>query len=96
MPTTSQHHAQSEFGEYNYGYSNVNSAKTETKSIDGVTRGSYTYVDANNILQRVDYIADDLYGFRVAATNLPQAPAPVPVAPVVSQNVADVTKCTIC
>ena len=91
MPTTSQHHAQSEFGEYNYGYSNVNSAKTETKSIDGVTRGSYTYVDANNILQRVDYIADDLYGFRVAATNLPQAPAPVPVAPVVSQNVADVS-----
>jgi len=95
-PTTSQHHAQSEFGEYNYGYSNVNSAKTETKTIDGVTRGSYTYVDANNILQRVDYIADDLYGFRVAATNLPQAPAPIPVAPVVSQNVADVTDCLIC
>merc|ERR1712038_79427 len=95
-PTTSQHHAQSEFGEYNYGYSNANPAKTETKTIDGVTRGSYTYVDANGILQRVDYIADDLYGFRVAATNLPQAPAPVPVAPVVApvaQNVADVSKC---
>lgn len=80
VPTTSQHHAQSEFGEYNYGYSNQNSAKTEVKTIDGVTRGSYTYVDANNIVQRVDYIADDLFGFRVAATNLPVAPAPVPVA----------------
>jgi len=85
-PTTSQHHAQSEFGEYNYGYSNPNSAKTETKTIDGITRGSYTYVDANNVLQRVDYIADDVFGFRVAATNLPVAPAAAPlpvVAPVV-------------
>jgi len=80
VPTTSQHHAQSEFGEYNYGYSNQNSAKNEIKTIDGVTRGSYSYVDANNIVQRVDYIADDLFGFRVAATNLPVAPAPVPVA----------------
>lgn len=81
-PTTSQHHAQSELGEYNYGYSNENSAKTETRTIDGVTRGSYSYVDANNIVQRVDYIADDVFGFRVAATNLPVAPvaAPVPVA----------------
>ena len=96
VPTTSQHHAQSEFGEYNYGYSNVNSAKTETKTIDGVTRGSYTYVDANNILQRVDYIADDIFGFRVAATNLPQAPVPVAVAPVAAQTVADVTGCKIC
>ena len=91
-PTTSQHHAQNEFGEYNYGYSNSNSAKNEIKTVDGVTRGSYSYVDANNIVQRVDYIADDLYGFRVAATNLPVAPAaaasvPVPVAPVAAPEV---------
>ena len=83
-PLTTQHHAQSEFGEYNYGYSNPTSSKNEIKTIDGVTRGSYSYVDANGIVQRVDYISDDIYGFRVAATNLPVAPAaapvPVPVA----------------
>ena len=84
--TASQYHAQNEFGEYNYGYSNINSAKSELKSADGVTRGSYSYVDANGVLQRVDYIADDLFGFRVAATNLPQAPAPVPAPVVVAQE----------
>jgi hypothetical protein len=85
--TASQYHAQTEFGEYNYGYNNQNSAKSELKTFDPrigeVTRGSYSYVDANNVVQRVDYIADDLYGFRVAATNLPVAPAPIAVpAPV--------------
>ena len=37
------------------------------------------------IVQRVDYISDAL-GFRVAATNLPQAPAPVPAPVVVAQE----------
>ena len=40
------------------------------KSADGVTRGSYSYVDANGLLQTVNYISDAM-GFRVAATNLP-------------------------
>ena len=40
------------------------------KSPDGVTRGSYSYVDANGLLQTVQYISDAM-GFRVAATNLP-------------------------
>ena len=31
-------------------------------------------VDANNLIQTVNYISDSL-GFRVAATNLPVAPA---------------------
>merc|ERR1712037_330775 len=34
------------------------------------TRGSYSYVDANGIVQTVNYISDAM-GFRVAATNLP-------------------------
>lgn len=57
------------------------------KTLDGVTRGSYSYIDANSQLQHVDYVAD-AGGFRVAATNLPvdtnaapvdngQAPVPV-------------------
>ena len=35
-----------------------------------MTRGSYSYVDPNGLLQTVNYISDAM-GFRVAATNLP-------------------------
>ena len=70
-PASSQYHAQDDLGQYNYGYSNPNSAKVETKSADGVVRGSYSYIDANGILQRTEYISDAL-GFRVAATNIPK------------------------
>merc|ERR1712233_175407 len=68
--TNSQYHAQDDFGQYNYGYSDPNSVKQEVKTADGVTRGSYSYVDANSIVQTVNYISDAM-GFRVAATNLP-------------------------
>ena len=44
--------------------------KSEIKTADGVTRGAYSYVDANGIVQTVNYISDAM-GFRVAATNLP-------------------------
>ena len=69
-PSSSQYHAQDDLGQYNYGYSNPNSAKVETKSADGIVRGSYTYIDAHGKLQTVQYISD-AFGFRVAATNLP-------------------------
>jgi len=71
---SSQFHAQSEFGEYNYGYSNANSAKQEFRTADGIVQGTYSYVDANGILQTVNYVSD-AEGFKVAATNLPRAPA---------------------
>merc|ERR1712156_214346 len=64
--TNSQYHAQDDFGQYNYGYSDPNSVKQEVKTADGVTRGSYSYVDANGIVQTVNYISDAM-GFRVAA-----------------------------
>merc|ERR1712013_52592 len=66
----SQYHAQDDLGQYNYGFSNPTQTKQELKTADGVTRGSYSYVDANGILQTVNYISDAM-GFRVAATNLP-------------------------
>merc|ERR1711902_234780 len=66
----SQYHAQDDFKQYNYGYSNPLSTKQELKTADGVTRGSYSYVDANGLVQTVNYISDAL-GFKVAATNLP-------------------------
>merc|ERR1712032_778590 len=65
-PPSSQFHAQDEFGQFSFGYQNINSAKTESKDAFGVTRGSYQYVDANGVLQTVNYIADDINGFRVA------------------------------
>nr|CAD7424384.1 unnamed protein product [Timema monikensis] len=74
---SSQYHAQDELGQYSYGYSGGPSAKHETRTLDGVTRGGYSYIDANGIVQTVNYIADDVNGFRVAATNLPVAPASV-------------------
>jgi uncharacterized protein affecting Mg2+/Co2+ transport len=92
----SQYHAQDDFGQYSFGYSDGNSVKQEIKTADGVVRGAYSYVDSDGIVQSVNYIADAL-GFRVGATNLPVhdvdggavqavAPAPAPaVAPVVAQ-----------
>merc|ERR1740128_510493 len=83
--SNSQYHAQDDSGQYNYGFSNPTQTKQELKTADGVTRGSYSYVDANGLVQSVNYISDAM-GFRVAATNLPvhhidenavDAPAPV-------------------
>nr|CAH7746160.1 unnamed protein product [Callosobruchus chinensis] len=71
-PIYSLHHAQDKLGQYVYGYATPTSAKSETKSIDGVTRGGYSYIDSDGILQTVHYTADALNGFRVAATNLPR------------------------
>lgn len=83
VPAISQWHAQSGLGDYSYGYQGGPSAKSEIKTLDGITQGSYSYVDAESKLQTVNYVADAL-GFRVAATNLPTAPvdnakAPEPV-----------------
>lgn len=66
------YHAQDVYGQYVYGYSTPTSAKTETKTADGVTKGGYSYIDSNGLLQTVEYVADPVHGFRVAATNLPQ------------------------
>merc|ERR1712226_1467105 len=96
-PPSSQFHAQDEFGQFSFGYQNINSARSESKDAFGVTRGSYQYVDANNVVQTVHYTADDINGFRVAATNVPVAPALVqaglpvaPAAPAVTPLVAPV------
>lgn len=80
-PVLTQYHSQGELGEYAYGYNAGLSGKVETRSIDGMTRGSYSYVDSNGILQTVEYTADALNGFRAAATNLPRAPIDNAIAP---------------
>ena len=72
--------AQDEFGNTQYGYSNLNSQKHEVGNTYTGVQGSYSYVDANGIVQTTNYIADGL-GFRVQATNLPVAPVAPEVAP---------------
>nr|CAD7601022.1 unnamed protein product [Timema genevievae] len=79
---STQYHAQDELGQYSYGYSGGPSAKQETRTLDGVTRGGYSYIDAHGLVQSASYVSDPINGFRVAATNLPvgpSAPAPAPV-----------------
>lgn len=69
----SQYHAQDEFGNVIYGYSNPNSAKTEQRDVYGNVVGSYSYVDGTGLPKHVAYVADD-FGFRVtSANNLPIA-----------------------
>merc|ERR1712047_233695 len=78
---SSQFAAQDEFKNTHYGYSNLNSAKQESGNAFTGVAGSYQYVDANGVLQTVNYVADAL-GFRVADSRLPVHNAELPVAPV--------------
>merc|ERR1711931_590118 len=79
---SSQFHAQDEFGQFSFGHAGGPSARTEARNAYGVTTGSYQYVDANGLVQTVNYIADDVNGFCVQGTNLPVAGAANLAAPV--------------
>ncbi|XP_036344478.1 histidine-rich protein PFHRP-II-like, partial [Rhagoletis pomonella] len=61
---------------YSYGYADPNSQKQETRSHDGVTRGSYSYVDGSGHIQSLSYVADPHHGFNAIGTNLPKSPLP--------------------
>merc|ERR1711953_1372030 len=63
-----QYHAQDEFGNVIYGYSNPNSAKTEQRDAYGNVVGAYSYDDGTGYPKHVSYVADD-FGFRITATN---------------------------
>jgi hypothetical protein len=67
--TSSQYHAQDEFGNVAYGYKNPNSAKEEKRDGYGNVVGGYSYVDATGIPKHLSYVADDL-GFRVTSSNV--------------------------
>lgn len=73
---STQYHQQDQLGQYSYGYADPNSQKNEIRLHDGVTRGSYSYVDANGKVQSVSYVADPHTGFKAVGTNFPQGPAP--------------------
>merc|ERR1712110_703113 len=83
-PLSSQFHAGDEFGNSQYGYSNLHVSKHEIGNAFGQKSGSYQYVDPAGNLQTVSYVANEL-GFQVADSRLPVAPvhdAELPVAPV--------------
>ncbi|KZC07869.1 Cuticle protein 6 [Dufourea novaeangliae] len=63
-------------GQYSFGYSAPDSARSEIRTLNGETRGAYSYIDDAGVVQSAQYTADT-GGFRIAATNLPQAPLPV-------------------
>lgn len=53
------------------------SARSEYRASDGVTRGAYSYIDNQGLIQTAEYEAGKDLGFRIRATNLPEAPLPV-------------------
>jgi hypothetical protein len=70
----SQYHAQDEFGNVAYGYSNPNSAKSEQRDSYGNVIGGYSYLDDTGYPKHVSYVADD-FGFRITdANNFPIDP----------------------
>lgn len=75
--TSSQYHAQDEFGNVSYGYKNPNSAKQERRDSYGNVEGGYSYIDATGVPKHLSYVADD-YGFRVTSTNALPLPPPHP------------------
>ncbi len=82
-----QFHAQSELGEYEYGYSNPTSTKYERKDALGNVEGTYSYVSPDGRIVTNNYVADP-YGFRssLAPANdeewlPPGAPIPLPTGP---------------
>ena len=69
-----QYHAQDELSNYEFGYQNPNSARTEKGNAElGTVAGSYSYVDGHGLTQKVNYVAD-AYGFRVVGTNGARTP----------------------
>ena len=63
-----QYHIQTQDGHYEYGYSTKNSAKYEIKTKDGITRGSYSYIDPTSVLRVTNYVSDTFNGYRARNT----------------------------
>ena len=59
-----QFHAQSELGEYSYGYSNPTSSKFETKDAYGNVEGTYSYLSPDGRVVTNNYASSAGDGFR--------------------------------
>ncbi|XP_031772188.1 cuticle protein 6-like [Apis florea] len=60
---------QDSFGQYSFGYSGPYSARSEIRTLNGETRGAYSYIDDAGVIQTVEYVADATHGFRILSTN---------------------------
>ncbi|KAL7290965.1 hypothetical protein TKK_0015111 [Trichogramma kaykai] len=72
---------QNNLGQYSFAYKGPSAIRSEHRGADGVTRGRYSYVDQNGLVQTAEYEAGDNLGFRVRASNLPEAPLPIQDTP---------------
>ncbi|XP_042883624.1 fibrous sheath CABYR-binding protein-like isoform X5 [Penaeus japonicus] len=85
----SQHHAQDELGQVNYGFAHAGQAKNEVRDAFGNVAGAYTYVDADGKPVVVEYTAG-VNGFQVKSNNLPVGPGvPEAVAVAGPEPIAD-------
>merc|ERR550534_1200316 len=63
-----QYYKQDQRGNYVYGYSSYVAEKFEEGNAETGVKGHYTFIDANGLNKRVDYIADK-EGFRIIHDN---------------------------
>ncbi len=83
-----QFHAQSELGEYSYGYSNPTSSKFETRNANGQVEGTYSYLAPDGRVITNNYVADPYDGFRSSLAPPPGAAVEVPLPPPVGHDPA--------
>jgi hypothetical protein len=76
LATSTQYHAQDEFGQTTFGYSHPGQASTNYRDAFGNQIGSYSYFNPEGKQVRVSYTADHR-GFRVLSNDLPVAPLQV-------------------
>ncbi|KAF5284010.1 hypothetical protein FQA39_LY17168 [Lamprigera yunnana] len=74
-PILSQFQDINDKGQYQYGYESAIESKSEHRTPDGRTIGTYSYVDTNNKIQRVKYSAG-IEGFQVLTSDTPEARVP--------------------
>ncbi|EFX64348.1 hypothetical protein DAPPUDRAFT_266578 [Daphnia pulex] len=76
MATSTQYHAQDEFGQTTFGYAHPGQAATNYRDALGNQIGSYSYFNPEGKQVRVSYTADHR-GFRVLSNDLPVGPVQV-------------------
>jgi hypothetical protein len=76
MATSTQYHAQDEFGQATFGYAHPGQAATNYRDALGNQIGSYSYFNPEGKQVRVSYTADHR-GFRVLSNDLPVGPVQV-------------------
>jgi len=59
-----QYQSQDNLGQFSFGYTNPQSARSEVKSADGTVAGQYSYVQPQGNVVQVKYVADS-QGYRV-------------------------------